>query len=145
MRPQPGSGPRGMLDAHSSARPCPEILCVDDDADLLTILRLFLSAKGFDVIPAANATEALQLIEDHRPDVIVTDFAMPGMSGLDLCRTLRDRAETSRIPIILCTGKDLWDVDRSLFDRCVLKPAALDGLAGMIRGLLTEGRVTAAR
>ena len=145
MRPQPVRGHRGALGATSRAQSCPAILCVDDDPDLLAILQLFLSAKGFEVIAASNAAEALHLIEDRRPDLIITDFAMPGMSGLELCRSLRNRAETNDIPIILCTGKDLWDVDGTLFDRLVLKPAGLDGLAAMIRTLLTELRATAAR
>lgn len=145
MRPQAVGGHRSSLGAHSNARSCPAILCVDDDPDLLAILQLFLSAKGFEILAASTAEEALQLVEDRRPDLIITDFAMPGMSGLDLCRSLRTRAETTDIPIILCTGKDLWDVDRGLFDRLVLKPAGLDGLAAMIRGLLTELRVTPPR
>lgn len=144
MRPQAVRGHRSSPGAGSNAQSCPAVLCVDDDPDLLAILQLFLSAKGFEVLAASNAEEALRLIEDRRPDLIITDFAMPGMSGLELCRSLRTRAETTDIPIILCTGKDLWDVDHGLFDRLVLKPAGLDGLAAMIRGLLRELRATPA-
>jgi DNA-binding response OmpR family regulator len=118
----------------------PVILCVDDEPDLLTILRLFLTSQGFEVIPALDAAEALQLIEENRPDLIITDYAMPGMSGLELCRKLRARADTSDIPIILCSGKELWEDDPHLFDRFVLKPAELDVFVRTIRALLVPSR-----
>ena len=130
---------RPISGAHGSYRAAnrdPIILCVDDESDMLTLLRLFLSARGFEVITALNAAEALDAIGEHCPDLIVTDCIMPGMNGLELCRELRDRAETRDIPIVLCSGRDLSDADRSLFDRVVLKPAQLDALARVIRGLL---------
>lgn len=119
----------------------PLILCVDDQPDMLTLLRLFLSRKGFEVIVAPNATEALQLVEQRHPDLIITDFAMPGMNGLELCRTLRDRRETRDIPIILYSSRDLWQDDPSLFDRFVLKPAELEAFAATIRDLLAPRAV----
>lgn len=116
----------------------PVVLCVDDEPDLLTILRLFLSADGFEVMTALNATQALQLIEEQRPDIIITDHAMPGISGLELCRTLRKRAETREIPIILYSGRDLWDDNSGLFDRLVMKPAEFGTFARTVRSLLTS-------
>lgn len=122
----------------ATARSNPVILSVDDEPDNLTVLRLFLSAEGFEVMGASNAAEALQLIEDHCPDLIITDFVMPGMSGLDLCRTLRARGEARDIPIILYSGTDLREADPNLFDRFVLKPAELDGFARAVRELLPQ-------
>lgn len=130
------SGNRRARGSYSRAECDPVILCVDDESDMLTLLRLFLSAKGFEVIAATNGAAALDLIDEHRPDLIITDCVMPGMSGLELCRTLRDRAATRDIPVILYSGRDLSDVDRNLFDRFLLKPAKLDALARAIRGLL---------
>lgn len=119
----------------------PVILCVDDEPDLLTILRLFLSAQRLEVIPASNAIEALSLVESVRPDLIITDFAMPGMSGLELCRRLRERADTRDIPIILYSGKDLSQDDHpELFDRFVLKPAEHDVFIRTVRALLAAPR-----
>lgn len=133
-------GGRGARVARLTAGAHPVILCVDDEPDLLTILRLFLSAQGFEVIPALNAVEALQLVTEHRPDLIITDCAMPGMSGLELCRTLRKRGDTRDIPIILYSGKDIWEDDPRLFDRFVLKPAELDVFVRTIRALLAASR-----
>lgn len=134
---RPISGTRGAHGSYPAANRDPVILCVDDESDMLTLLRLFLSARGLEVITASNAAQALDAIEEHRPDLIVTDCIMPGMNGLELCRELRDRAETRDIPIVLYSGRDLSDTDCSLFDRFVLKPAQLDALARVIRGLLT--------
>lgn len=127
-------------EARSSARAKPVILCVDDEPDAVTILRLFLSAHGFEVVVAADAAEALQLIEERRPDLIITDYAMPGMSGLELCRMLREHDDTRDIPVILHSGIELRQEHPDLFDRFLLKPADLDLLAREIRNLLPTGR-----
>lgn len=134
------SGGRAARETFSTGGRRPLILCVDDEPDARTILRLFLSAHGFEIIVAADAVEGLRLIGERRPDLIITDYAMPGVSGLELCRTLRDRDETHDIPIILYTGIEL-DTDHSeLFDRFVLKPAELDHLAREVRELLPAAR-----
>lgn len=112
------------------------ILCVDDDPDALTILSLFLTGEGFLVITAGSATEALVRMQQRLPDFIITDYTMPGMSGLELCRRLRDCEETRGIPIILYTAMGLPAASR-LYDRTFLKPTDLDVFAGEIRRLLT--------
>ena len=134
------SGGRGAREAYSTPGSRPLILCVDDEPDARTILRLFLSAHGFEIIVASDAAEALRLIEERRPDLIITDYAMPDVSGLELCRTLRDRDETRDIPIILHTGIELHSDHSELFDRFVLKPAELDHLARVVRELLPAAR-----
>lgn len=140
------TGPDNAAQSAGSARGAPEtrpagrakwlILCVDDEPDALTILRLFLSARGFEVTVASSGAEALQLVENRRPDLIITDYAMPDMNGLDLCRMLRGPVETRDIPIILHSGVELKTDHAGLFDRFLLKPAELDLLAREIRSLL---------
>lgn len=139
MERQSVSGGEGARQACSAARSLPVILCVDDDADVLTILRLFLSTKRFEVITALNAVEALRLVEKRRPDLIVTDDAMPGMSGRELCRSLRERGEARDIPIILHSAQEVRVDEPGLFDRFVLKPAELDVFVRTIRALLDSG------
>jgi CheY-like chemotaxis protein len=125
--------------ACATSSSAPVILCVDDEPDLLTILRLYLSAQGFEVMPASSAEEALRLVGKHRPDLIITDCVMPGMSGLELCRTLREHEDTRDIPIVLYSGKDIWQDDYPrLFDRFVSKPAELDIFIRTVRALLTR-------
>lgn len=136
---QPLSGGQRARQASSATRSRPVILCVDDDADVLTILRLFLSTQRFEVITAPNAAEARRLAEEHRPDLIITDDAMPEMSGRELCRALRDCDSTRDIPIILHSAKDVCEDDPDLFDRFVMKPAELDVFVRAIRALLDSG------
>jgi len=133
-------GTQARRESGTSTEPERLILCVDDEPDALTILRLFLSAHGFATTVASSAAEALQLVEDRCPDLIVTDYAMPEMSGLDFCRALRRRGETCAIPIILHSGVELKEDHADLFDRFLLKPTELDLLVREIRGLLPAAR-----
>lgn len=132
----PAGSARGAPETRSAGGAKWLILCVDDEPDALTILRLFLSARGFEVTVASSGAEALQLVENRRPDLIITDYAMPDMNGLDLCRMLRGSVATHDIPIILHSGVELKTDHADLFDRFLLKPAELDLLAREIRSLL---------
>lgn len=83
------------------------ILVVDDAPDTLAIFRLYLATRDFEVMTAASAAEALQALEDRLPDLILTDYQMPIVSGLELCRVLRSRDDTRHIPIIVHTAAQL--------------------------------------
>ena len=113
------------------------ILCVDDEPDVVAILDWFLTREGFGVITADSGEEALLQLRQRLPDFIITDQSMPGISGLELCRQLRERRETCRIPIILYTALSLPAVS-GLYDRTFLKPTDLDVLASTIRALLAS-------
>jgi len=93
-------------------------------------------SEGFEVITARNGTEALLRVQQQWPDLIITDYTMPGMTGLDLCKRLRASRAMRFIPIILYTGVSL-PADRLLYDRIVTKPADLYEFAIQIRRLLT--------
>ncbi|WP_316356529.1 sigma-54 dependent transcriptional regulator [Devosia sp.] len=80
----------------------PAILIVDDEEMVRTALEQWLRLSGFDTHVASSATEALRLLDDIHPDVILTDVRMPGLSGLDLLRTVRERALAAEV--ILITG-----------------------------------------
>lgn len=89
----------------------PNVLVVDDMQSELDLLSQQLSQAGYSVVTAVNGKEALQKVLNSPPDVIVTDWMMPEMGGLDLCRKLKKNPSTSNIPVIACTAKDR-DVDR---------------------------------
>ena len=124
--------------AHSASgrRLLAMILVVDDDPDTLTLLQFVLSMLGFEAVTARSAREALERVEERLPDLIITDSAMPSMSGLELCRVLRASQRTRRIPIVLHTGSDLPDDVPRLYDRIVTKPAETDALVKLVRELL---------
>jgi twitching motility two-component system response regulator PilH len=87
------------------------ILVVDDLKSELDLITEYLTSSGYKVIKAINGKEALYKISEQKPDAIVTDWMMPEMGGLDLCRQLKKNADTATIPVIACTAKHR-DVDR---------------------------------
>ena len=72
-----------------------------------------LKSSGFICIKARNGEEALELIEENSPDLVILDWMMPNMSGIDLCRSLRSRSETKHLPIIMLSARS-EDSDKSL-------------------------------
>ncbi len=88
-----------------------KILVVDDMQAELELVCQYLTTAGHTVITAVNGQEALDKAKADLPDAIVTDWMMPVMGGLELCRHLRKQAETASIPIVACTAKNR-DVDR---------------------------------
>ncbi len=82
-----------------------KILIVDDEMDTISYLRLALAPLNFQVIPAINGTEALQLAQSQKPDLIILDVMMPDIDGFEVTRRLRASSETSNIPILMFTAK----------------------------------------
>ncbi|MBC8011963.1 MAG: hybrid sensor histidine kinase/response regulator [Burkholderiales bacterium] len=80
------------------------VLVVDDLADSRFLMRCSLLANGYEVVEAASGSEALDLVMTVNPDVMVMDVCMPGMSGYDVCRAIRARAETCKLPLILVSA-----------------------------------------
>ena len=80
----------------------PLILIAEDDADIRTLLRLYLEGDGFRVLEAENGTAALTLAREHAPDMAILDIMMPGMNGFELTRALRKYSE---IPILILSAK----------------------------------------
>jgi two-component system, OmpR family, phosphate regulon response regulator PhoB len=124
--------------------PKARILAVDDSPDALTILRLFLSAQGFEVITAGGVAEALVRLQERLPDLIISDYAMPDRTGLDLCRSVRSHRKTHHIPIVLHTGTDLPPTRTPLYDALCPKPGSLAQLARTVRSLLAGSQAARA-
>ncbi|HFN2623786.1 TPA: response regulator transcription factor, partial [Enterococcus faecium] len=79
-----------------------KILIVDDEASILDIVEAYLSAKGYQVFRALSGNEALTKVDVVQPDLIVLDLMLPGLSGLEVCKKIRD---SSTVPIIMLTAK----------------------------------------
>jgi DNA-binding response OmpR family regulator len=82
------------------------ILVVDDEVGALTLIGIMLERGGFNVLKAKDAQDALAVLEQNLPDLIILDVMMPGMDGITLCRVIRDRHETARIPILILSAKN---------------------------------------
>lgn len=89
---------------HSKAQPRPRILVIEDDPYAREALTLLLDFYGYDVISASNGADGLALVTEATPDLVVTDWRMPGLSGLALCVALRERRDT--MPIIVVTSAE---------------------------------------
>ena len=83
-----------------------KILVVEDDGDVVEMLKLRLEASGYDVLAAANGTEGLEKARREHPDLIVCDITMPVMDGFSFVRGLHEKPATRKIPVIVLTGKD---------------------------------------
>jgi two-component system chemotaxis response regulator CheY len=82
------------------------ILIADDDEDTRLVLKMRGEHLGYRVLEAGNGEEALQVARRERPDVIVMDWTMPGMCGLDLLVALQTDRNLGRVPVIVVTGRD---------------------------------------
>ncbi len=82
-----------------------KILAVDDEEDILELLRFNLTKEGFAVVCAASGEEALKSALSHRPDLVLLDLLLPGMDGLEVARRLKNDPSTKEIPVIMVTAK----------------------------------------
>ena len=83
----------------------PQVLVVEDEADLVELLRYNLEAEDFSVATAEDAEEAMLRIAENTPDIVLLDWMLPGTSGIEICRRIRARTDTARIPIIMLTAR----------------------------------------
>ena len=117
--------------------PGKKILVVDDDAKTVELVRLYLNRDGYRVLTAYDGAEALRLARESHPDLIVLDLMLPGIDGLEICRTLRDESD---VPIIMLTAMTT-DQDRLTgldlgADDYVTKPFSPRELAARVRAVL---------
>jgi two-component system, chemotaxis family, response regulator PixH len=87
------------------------ILLVEDTPSEMELISHYLRESGYNVIAAQTAKEALTKAVEQKPDAIVTDVVMPGMSGFELCRSLKKNPMTENVPIVICSSKNL-EIDR---------------------------------
>jgi len=101
-----------------------KILAVDNNPVILKMLAEFLSRQGHGVLTAQDGLAALEILKDHRPDLIIVDLVMPNIGGEQLCRILRSRPELKTIPIVIYSAIDLEDEAAILAmgaDACIAK------------------------
>jgi CheY-like chemotaxis protein len=113
------------------------ILVVDDEADMLSIMKLMLEMEGHFVTTARDGREAIEKVKREKPDLVITDFMMPGMDGLELCMRLRNGNAEQAIPVILSSAAaDPPQDDSGLFSAFLRKPVQFDALLSVIAELL---------
>ena len=118
----------------------PTILIVEDEAPLVTLLRYNLEREGFAVLDAQDGEEALAVAREQKPDLVLLDWMLPLMSGIELCRQLRRNPETRALPVVMLTargeeGDKLRGLDSGA-DDYVTKPFSPSELIARIRAVL---------
>ncbi|MGP1275524.1 MAG: phosphate regulon transcriptional regulator PhoB [Caulobacterales bacterium] len=122
----------------------PHVLVVEDEDALAELLQYNLKKEGFRVTVAADGEEAMILVDERQPDLILLDWMLPKVSGIEVCRRLRGRQETRNIPIIMLTARgEEADRIRGLdtgADDYIIKPFLMKELFARVRAILRRIR-----
>lgn len=118
------------------------VMVVDDDEKITALLRRSLTYEGYRVVEAGDGRSALELAEETSPDLIILDIMLPGISGIEVCRRLRE--EGNKVPVLMLTAKDevsdrVQGLDSGADDYLV-KPFALEELLARVRALLRRAQ-----
>ncbi|UBF29648.1 response regulator [Kovacikia minuta CCNUW1] len=116
------------------------ILIVEDTPSEMELISHFLRESGYIVIHAVSGREALDKAVEQKPDVIISDVVMPGMSGFELCRSLKKHPVTEKVPIILSTSKNqeidrLWGMKQGA-DAYITKPFTREQLVHAVKSVI---------
>ena len=132
------------MKAATAARQQPRVLVVDDERDVAELMRFNLGKEGYEVIVVPTGADALKQARDLQPDLILLDIMVPQLNGWEVCRRLKQDAETRSIPVIMVTGR-VEDGDKVLgfemgADDYVTKPFSPRELVARIRAVGRRGR-----
>ena len=127
----------------------PLVLIVEDEAALMTMLRYNLEKQGFRVEEAGDGEEALTRINELKPDMVLLDWMLPHLSGIEVCRQLRRRPATRELPVIMITARsEDQDAVRGLntgADDYVTKPFSTEALVARMRALMRRSNTVPAK
>lgn len=128
----------------ASGRRC--ILIVEDNPLNMKLFSAMIASQGYDVLQAVDGHEGLAMAQQHRPDLVIMDVQLPGMSGLEVAQTLRADDNTRGIQIIATTAYALSDDEQKIIengcDAYMAKPIAITEFLELIESLMTRSRRT---
>ncbi len=121
-----------------------KVLIIDDEVDIVALVRYHLEKEGIQCLEGTDGSSALRLVREHRPDLLVLDLMLPGLDGLEICRQLRRDSATARLPIIMLTAK-AEEVDRVVglemgADDYVVKPFSPRELLARVKAILRRAQ-----
>lgn len=117
-----------------------KVLVVDDEIHIVQVVAIKLRNNGFEVATAENGAQALDIAKEYQPDLVITDFQMPQMTGLEFIEHLRQHPDTSEIPVIMLTARG-FAIDDSRKDElnismCLSKPFSPREVLDCVRNVL---------
>ncbi|MFG0251266.1 MAG: response regulator [Phycisphaerales bacterium JB038] len=126
------------------SQPTPTVLVVDDETHIVHVVSLKLRNAGFQVLTAADGEEAYEIVCAEHPDVVITDFQMPYLTGLELCVAMRENPECAETPVLMLTARghalDESDVARTNIKSVVSKPFSPREILGLVHELLGQSQ-----
>lgn len=124
-----------------------KVLVVDDEIHIVHVVAIKLRNNGFEVISADNGAEGFKLALAEKPDIIVTDYQMPVMTGLELVEKLRQNEDTKDIPVVMLTARSFaipqQQQDDLRISGCLSKPFSPKELLGNIEDILYQKQLVA--
>jgi len=122
------------------------VVCIEDEPDMIDLIRLLLTRKGYDFIGARSGYEGLTLISEHRPDLVLLDLMMPDMDGWEVYQRLRANSLTTQIPVIVVTARartveQMETIRAARVDDYIVKPFGPGQLIAAIQRVL-EAKAT---
>ena len=134
----------GLFAGEELVPPKKRILYIDDKIEMISLTRIFLRQKGFEVLGALGGTQGLETIKQEKPDLVLLDLVMPGMSGWEVYEKMQADTEMARIPVIFvsASARDLsleakWRGMSSVVDT-IAKPFAPRALVEIIKRVFAQ-------
>lgn len=117
-----------------------KILVVEDEPDIRKLVQYNLTQERFSVLEAEDGEQALKLLQREKPNLVILDLMLPGLSGMELCKLLRERSETAKLPILMLTAK-AGEADRIVglemgADDYLAKPFSPREMVARVRAIL---------
>ena len=125
-----------------------KILVVEDEPDIRKLVQYNLTQERFNVLEAEDGEQALKLLQRERPNLVILDLMLPGLSGMELCKLLKQRSETAKLPILMLTAK-AGEADRIVglemgADDYLAKPFSPREMVARVRAILRRSESTPA-
>jgi len=124
-----------------------KVLVVDDEIHIIHVVAIKLRNNGYDVISADNGAQAFELACEEKPDIVITDFQMPIMTGLELVQKLRQNEATKDIPVILLTARNFAiqkeQQEQLQISGCLSKPFSPKELLANVKDILHQKELVA--
>ncbi len=117
-----------------------KILVVEDEPDIRKLVQYNLTQERFNVLEAEDGEQALKLLQHEKPSLVILDLMLPGLSGMELCKLLRQRSDTAKLPILMLTAK-AGEADRIVglemgADDYLAKPFSPREMVARVRAIL---------